>query len=60
MDLIFRDLDVSIGKAKILKDISGIVEQGSMLAVMGASGKIPQFLFNPFTAGGQFVQNEII
>ena len=46
MDLIFRDLNVSIGNAKILKDISGIAQQGSMLAVMGASGKIPHFLVN--------------
>jgi ABC-type multidrug transport system fused ATPase/permease subunit len=36
--LVFSDVCVSIGKAEILKSVSGLARAGEMLAVMGPSG----------------------
>ena len=40
MDLVFRDIEVSIKGELILKKLSGIAEKGEMLAIMGPSGKL--------------------
>ena len=40
MDLVFRDIEVSINNELILKRLSGIAEKGEMLAIMGPSGKL--------------------
>ena len=39
VDLVFRDVNVHLGPAHILHDVSGVVRRGEMLAVMGPSGK---------------------
>ncbi len=39
MDLEFRGVGASLGGKQILKDVSGVVRRGEMLAIMGASGK---------------------
>ena len=43
MDLVFRDIEVTIKNKNILKQISGIAEKGDMLAIMGPSGKYISF-----------------
>ena len=39
MDLVFRDIEVQIEDKYILKQVSGVVKRGEMLAIMGPSGK---------------------
>ncbi len=39
MDLEFRGVGASLGGKQILKDVSGVVRSGEMLAIMGASGE---------------------
>ena len=39
MDLVFRDIEVQIEDKDILKQVSGVVKRGEMLAIMGPSGK---------------------
>ena len=38
MDLIFKDINVSLKQRLILQDMCGFVKPGEMLAVMGPSG----------------------
>ena len=44
VSLAFRDVHVRAGDKDILKTISGGVERGEMMAVMGPSGKIEREL----------------
>jgi ABC-type transporter Mla maintaining outer membrane lipid asymmetry ATPase subunit MlaF len=39
MEVIFKDLDVSINDKQILHNVSGLAKQGHMLAIMGPSGR---------------------
>ena len=38
MEIIFKDINVTINKKFILHDVCGMVKPGDMLAVMGPSG----------------------
>ena len=38
MEVIFKDLEVSINNKRILHHVSGLARQGHMLAIMGPSG----------------------
>ena len=38
-DLVFRDISVKLGPKQILQNVSGLVHQGTMLAIMGSSGE---------------------
>ena len=39
MDLVFKNICVTIGDKTILKDVSGLACPGEILAVMGPSGQ---------------------
>ena len=39
MDLVFRDICASVDGRQILRDVSGLAKKGTMLAIMGSSGK---------------------
>ena len=39
VNLVFRDICAELGGRKILQNVSGIAKQGTMLAIMGSSGK---------------------
>ena len=38
MDMVFKELTVSIGSRSILKNVSGLAKPGEILAIMGPSG----------------------
>ena len=40
VDLVFRDICATLGGRQILHNVSGMVKQGTMLAIMGSSGKL--------------------
>ena len=39
LELVFRDVCVSVGEKQILKTVCGVVSPGQLMAVMGPSGK---------------------
>ena len=39
LELVFRDVRVSVGEKQILKTVCGVVSPGQLMAVMGPSGK---------------------
>ena len=39
VDLVFRDICATLGGRQILHNVSGMIKQGTMLAIMGSSGK---------------------
>ena len=41
VDLIFKNISVAFNKKPILNNVSGMAKSGTMLAVMGPSGKSP-------------------
>lgn len=66
VDLVFKNLSVTVKKTKILHDVSGIAKAGTMLAVMGPSGAGKSTLLNtisgrlPVTSGSLLLNDQPI
>ena len=46
MEVVFKDIEASIGDRKILQGVSGQCRPGELLAIMGASGGSIQLSFD--------------